>query len=366
MDDALQILKENKASYYLGSYSALNLYFGKTKQSSLRYNTYIVTEMPIFELAKYFDNLEYPGFPLIDAALIQGDRRFLFRCIDKQINPLKEPFSVLEFLFNPYTNAFFDPNGIYYTLRERKLRVKSNNFPHWVALFEAAKLVSSYHYEVADITPYKLHLQEPPPECQRELLIGVLSGEYPQKGLKLLLDSGFIELYWPEIFSMTKTKHSKDFHPEGNVWEHSLEVLKYRKKFNLELSIALFLHDIGKPFSTPKGEKKFYLHSKTGAQIAKQFLTRLKFSPTLIERVIFLIKYHMLPHALPKIPLYRTEKIMDSPLFPLLLEIYRADLASTYNGATNYYNACRIYQNYIKEKSNPFKNIAHGFSVSTN
>ncbi len=363
MNDALQILKENDASYYLGSYSALNLYFGKKKQFS-SYNTYIVTEIPLFELARYFEDLEYPGLPLIDASLTRGEKRFLFRCIDKQVNPLKGPFAVLEFLFNPYTNTFFDPNGIYYSLREKKLKIESNNFPRWVTLFEAAKLISNYHYEILDTAPYRINLEIPPLECQRELLIGILSGEHPQKGLKLLLDSGFIELCWPEIFSMTKTKHSKDFHPEGNVWEHSLEVLKYRKQFDLGLSLALFLHDIGKPFSISKGEKKFYLHSNTGAKIAREFLTRLKFSPALIERVTFLIKYHMLPHALSKIPIYRTEKIMDSPLFPLLLEIYRADLASTYNSVTGYYNACRIYQNYMREKSNPFKNIKHRFSTS--
>ncbi len=357
MDEALKILKDNKASYYLGSYSALNLYFGKKKQFSLYSNTYIVTEMPLFELAKYFEDLEYPGFPLIDASLTKGEKKILFKCIDKQINPLKEPFSVLEFLFNPYTNTFFDPNGIYYSLRDKKLKLETNKFPRWVTLFEAAKLLSNYHYEIPDITPYRINTEEPPVECQQEVLTGVLFGEHPQKGLKLLLDSGFIERHWPEIFYMTKTKHSKDFHPEGNVWEHSLEVLKYRKQPDLALSLALFLHDIGKPFSVSRGEKKFYLHSNTGAKIAREFLSRLKFPPLLIEQVAFLIKYHMLPHALSKMPLYRTEKIMDSPLFPLLLEIYRADLASTYNNETNYYNACRIYQNYMREKSNPWSSV---------
>ncbi len=364
MEEILHVLEKHKLPYYLGSYSALNIYFEKKKQTSNNRNTYVVTELPLYKLAHYFDNIEYPGFPLIDASVTSGGKRYLFKCIDKLVNPLKEPFSVLEFLYNPYTKNFFDPNGIYYSIRETNLHLKEKHFPPWVILFEAAKLISHYHYVLTDTNFYIPSTKDtPPPVCQRELLLGILSGEHPEKGLKLLLRSGFIETYWPEIFSMTKTKHSKDFHPEGNVWEHSLETLKHRKQLDTDLSLAMFLHDIGKPFTVSRGEKRFYQHSDMGAKIARRLLTRLYFGKTTIDKVTFLIKYHMLPHALPQMPLYRTEKLMSSPYFPLLLEIYRADLLSTYSNSLGYYEACRVYQNYLRRKNNPFKHISKYYST---
>jgi poly(A) polymerase len=264
----------------------------------------------------------------------------------------------MELLYEPKRGIFFDPMGIYRSLREKVLIPENTNHPDWVILFEAAKLISKFHYS----TDTELDLRvdgryEPPEDCQRELLIGVLSGEYPNKGFSLLLESGFIEKYWPEIFIMTETSHSKDFHPEGNVWEHTLEALKFRKKRNIELSLALLLHDIGKAYSVSYGDKPFFNHSIVGSRVARRFLQRLRFSRDTIENVLFLIKHHMFPHAMNKMPPHRREKIMESELFPMLLEVYRADISSSYNELETYYEACRIYKNYLRERKNPFRSL---------
>ena len=68
----------------------------------------------------------------------------------------------------------------------------------------------------------------------------------------------------------------------------------------------------------------------------------------------FLVRHHMIPAALNSLPLYRTERMMSSPLFPDLLELYRADLVSTYRQPSGYYEACRIYKRFIKTSSDPY------------
>ena len=74
----------------------------------------------------------------------------------------------------------------------------------------------------------------------------------------------------------------------------------------------------------------------------------------LIQEVEYLVRHHMMPAALSQLPLYRTERLMGSPLFPDLLELYRADLVSTYRKPTRYYEACRIYKKFLKGNNNRY------------
>ncbi len=354
MTDPIRELAKHNIPTYLGSYSALEKYFGYRENN----DKFIYTDASLFELAREFEEIQYPGYPLSDAVLVFRDNRYIFKCLDSGRKLRTEPFTVLELLYEPQREVFLDPMGIYHNLREDVLVPENMDYPNWVILFEAAKLVSKFHYSTNGNMTLRVDGRDKPPEdCQRELLIGVLSGKYPNKGFSLLLKSGFIEEFWPEIFIMTETSHSKDYHPEGNVWEHTLEALKFRKKQNIELSLALLLHDIGKAYSVSYGDKPFYNHSIVGTRIARKFLRRLKFPEETIENVLFLIKHHMFPHAMIKMPPYRREKIMESELFPMLLEVYRADISSSYNELDNYYEACRIYKNYLRERKNPFKSL---------
>jgi len=61
-----------------------------------------------------------------------------------------------------------------------------------------------------------------------------------------------------------------------------------------------------------------------------------------------------MPPALKTLPSFRTDSILASPLFPLLLELYRADAASCYADDEHYYEACRIYKAWQKDRGNPF------------
>jgi poly(A) polymerase len=64
----------------------------------------------------------------------------------------------------------------------------------------------------------------------------------------------------------------------------------------------------------------------------------------------------MLPPFIAKLATYRTEHVMSSPLFPLLLELYRCDVSATYRGPDGYYEACKVYRRFLRNKSNPFRN----------
>jgi poly(A) polymerase len=63
----------------------------------------------------------------------------------------------------------------------------------------------------------------------------------------------------------------------------------------------------------------------------------------------------MLPAALPRLPLVRTRDILESPLFPTLLELYRCDESSSFKGLDGYYESSAAYQTYLRNRRNPYR-----------
>jgi len=351
MTDVMERLKEEKIPFLLCGYSSLDRYFRVDETGPL----YLATDASLVSLAKAFDDLQFPGLPLEDASVQGEGRRLVFRCVDSLSVPPAAPFRVLRLLYDPGRNAFIDRLDMYPDLRAPRLGEVGRSSPMWLPLCEGARLVSRYHYTAeAPTLAWGRGDELPPPAYQRDLLVGLLCSRSPEKGLALLDAAGFVAEAWPELAEMADVPHGKDFHPEGNVWEHTLATLTHRKRPDVILSLALMLHDSGKPHAQSVGDKRFDGHAEIGAKIAVRFLRRLGFPAETIGSVEFLVRYHMMPPALKILPAFRTDPIFASPLFPLLLELYRADAASSYADEEGYYEACRIYKAWQKDRGNPF------------
>lgn len=353
MTGPLERLASERIPFVLCSYSSLDRYFRVREPGPL----YLATDSEIWALARAFDDLEYPGLPLEDAATRQDGTRVVFRCVDSLASPLQVPFTVMRLLYDPALDSFLDRSGVYPHLRAADLIRVPDGQPAWVGLCEAARLASRYHYEARGSYGWAPGRELPPVAYQRDLLASLLACRRPDKGLALLERAGFVAEAWPELAEMGAIPHAKDYHPEGNVWEHTLATLRYRKRMDLVLSLALLLHDAGKPAAEGSGERRFDGHAELGARVASRFLGRLEFAAQLVSDVTFLVRYHMMPAALRQLPPFRTEPVMSSPLFPQLLELYRADLCSSYVDEEGYYAACRIYQRFLKDRSNPYLDI---------
>ncbi len=352
MTDALTRLRAEKIPFLYCSYSSLDKFFKINDGGP----TFLATDSSIVSLAKVFDELQFPGLPLEDAAVTHEGGRLVFRCVDSLATPPASPFTVMTLLYDTDRDAFIDRLGVYPHLRAPRLEPASGDYPDWLGLCEAAKLISRYHYGVDGVTlGWSPGDALPPVSYQKDLLVSLLTSRGSYKGLGLLSEAGFVRQAWPELSEMERVHHAKDYHPEGNVWEHTLETLKYRKRPDLTLSLALLLHDSGKPGTEGLGEKRFDGHAELGASIAGRFLRKIGFSDAIVESVTFLVRYHMMPPALTALPPYRTEPIMASPLFPLLLELYRADMSSSYADEEAYYEACRTYRAFLKARGNPYR-----------
>lgn len=354
MENLQTSLEESGIKYALSRYSALNHYYRIKHSKTIQ----ISTSGSLVDLAGALPELEYPGLPQVDASCVEDDVIYQFKCDVDLKQPEPAFYSVLNLLYFPEFRIYRDPYSMYYDLRKDELVEHSITGNPIELLMEAARLISQYEFSLDPDSIKDLNFKYLPDiGRQRDFLDSLMMSQYPEKGLRLLQKTGFLKAAWPELDQLRNIKQTKDYHPEGDVWQHTLNTFCFRKRPDLTLSLALLLHDIGKAVTSGTMDRPFPEHSELGADEARKFLTRLNYPRNIIDDVAFLTRFHMLPHALGRLPLYRTEKLMNSPLFPQLLEVYRADSSSSFTGPEGYYNACRIYQKYMKQqgKNSEFK-----------
>jgi len=126
-------------------------------------------------------------------------------------------------------------------------------------------------------------------EVDKDILESLLLARY----LKVDANKEKIFKIIPELKAEDGFKHKHPHHC-FDVWGHTMEALK-RSRPDLQIRIALLLHDIGKPYSYQEGEdgvRHFKGHPKKSAEISKQVLQRLGYSDKEVEEICYLVSNH--------------------------------------------------------------------------
>ena len=164
-----------------------------------------------------------------------------------------------------------------------------------------------------------------------------------KKGFELLDATGLLRAIFPEIEAMKGVEQTPDFHPEGDVFTHTLLMLSHLAPYPSEsLAYGCLLHDIAKPVCVKSGAGRvtFYGHSEKGAEIAVEILKRLKRSRAVWERAAYLVKSHLRHTQAPKMRLSTLKRFLGEEGIEELLELTRIDALSA-NGDLQYYDFCR-------------------------
>jgi tRNA nucleotidyltransferase/poly(A) polymerase len=133
-------------------------------------------------------------------------------------------------------------------------------------------------------------------ELTKVMKLGKLS-----QAVRLMKMTGLLKYVLPEVQNMVGVKQPKKFHGEGDVFKHTILVLK-NAPATIEGQLAALLHDVGKPASQEVvGDAiRFLGHEDVGAEMAKAILYRLKFDAETIKKVTMVVKNHMRPYHLVK------------------------------------------------------------------
>lgn len=130
----------------------------------------------------------------------------------------------------------------------------------------------------------------------RDEFIKIIDSPNPAQALEVSRETGLLEQFIPELLDSVGVEQGGAH--QNDVWTHLLKSLDgaVEKDYPFHVKLAALLHDIGKPASRRKGQKKewtFYGHEVIGAKMAETILKRLKFSRETTDRVVKLVRWHM-------------------------------------------------------------------------
>ncbi len=164
-------------------------------------------------------------------------------------------------------------------------------------------------------------------ERTRDELTRILTEGGARRGFELLDETGLLAALLPEVQRMHGIEQPPAYHPEGDVWVHTLGLLERLENPSLELALAALLHDAGKPpTQTFEDRIRFSGHDEVGAQMTREILARLKYPNDLIDSVVSLVAQHMRFADAPRMRESRFRRFVRQPGFDTLVDLHRLDL----------------------------------------
>ena len=172
-----------------------------------------------------------------------------------------------------------------------------------------------------------------------------------RRGFELLDESGLLAVLLPEIAAMKTTAQSPDYHPEGDVFAHTLLLLSHLDAPSETLAYGCLLHDVAKPVCIRQEAHRitFYGHTEQGAAMAEEILKRLKRGRAVWERVSYLVRNHLRPVQAPKMRLSTLKRFLREEGIAELLELARIDALSS-SGDLQYYQFCTEQRAQLKDE----------------
>jgi poly(A) polymerase len=200
------------------------------------------------------------------------------------------------------------------------------------------------------ISKETFRIKEVSPERIRGELIKIMSGPHPDKGLEMLEKTGILKEVMPEVSKMKGVSQPEEFHPEGDVFEHTRLVLEKLKEPSVTLAFSSLLHDVGKPPTYEVSDRiRFPNHQEVGARMAESILRRLKFPSEEVEKIVSCVRNHMNFMNAPKMRESKLKRLMMRPTFLEELELHRIDCLSSHRDLKIWNYLEERYQEYKRE-----------------
>jgi tRNA nucleotidyltransferase (CCA-adding enzyme) len=161
----------------------------------------------------------------------------------------------------------------------------------------------------------------------------LVKGKSISRGLRFLKDVGWLR-YYPELEKLVGCAQDPQWHPEGDVWEHtlsSLDAFARRRDAeypgedteNMLVGLAVLCHDFGKPAVTFRDSQRGHIrspgHDEAGIEPTMSFLRRLTNEERILKEVPPLVRLHMRPYSLWK------QKAGENAVRRLAAEVTRID-----------------------------------------
>ena len=176
-------------------------------------------------------------------------------------------------------------------------------------------------------------------ERVRDELTRMLTEGHGRRAFLLLDESGLLKHVLPEISAMKGVEQPPEFHPEGDVFVHTLLLLdNLPAPCPLTLAWGALLHDVGKPatFRVAPDRIRFDKHVEVGVKIAEKICRELRFSNDETEQILALVDNHMRFGHVTRMKESTLKRFLRMPAFDEHLALHRADCLASHRNLKTY------------------------------
>ena len=267
---------------------------------------------------------------------------------DEVRDVIRRDFTVNGLICDPQTGEVFDHVGGIADLKRGILRTIGNpdqRFSEdYLRILRAVRFTARLGFELDNATRdaamrHAEKLRELSAERIRDELEKMLTGPHPSQAFRLMLELGILAVILPEIAAMDGVEQPPEYHPEGDVFTHTMIMLERMCHPTRELAWSVLLHDVGKPVTAARGTDgitHFYGHEHTGSRMAEEILTRLKCPSALTRNVAAAVANHMKFASVDKMKRSTWLKMIAAPTFSTDMELNRVDCASCHGKMEGY------------------------------
>jgi len=271
---------------------------------------------------------------------------------DPREDVLRRDFTINGLLLDPVTDEVLDfvggredlKAGVVRTIGEPEHRFSEDK----LRMLRAVRFAARFEYKIDPATLVAMQWLAPQihqvsRERVRDELTKMLTEGRAKRAFEFLDESGLLKEVLPEISAMKGVEQPPEFHPEGDVFVHTLLLLdKLPAGASKTLAWGALLHDVGKPptFRIAPDRIRFDGHVEVGVKMAAEICGRLRFSNDETEQILALVDNHMRFADVQRMKESTLKKFLRLPEFEEHLELHRMDCLSS-NGTVESYEFAR-------------------------
>jgi len=266
---------------------------------------------------------------------------------DPRQDVARRDFTINGMLLDPVSNEVLDfvggrkdlAAGIIRTIGEPELRFAEDK----LRMLRSIRFAARFEYTIEPTTFRAIQSLAPQIEVVsrervREELTRMLTEGHARRAFVLLDESGLLAHVLPEISAMKGVAQPPDFHPEGDVFVHTLLLLEnLPQPCPLTLAWGALLHDVGKPPTFRMADRiRFDNHVEVGVKMAEEICQRLRFSNDDTAQILALVDNHMRFSHATRMSESTMKRFLRLPIFDEHLALHRADCLASHGNLSTY------------------------------
>ena len=211
-------------------------------------------------------------------------------------------------------------------------------------MLRAVRFAARFEYQIepstfAAIQQFAHEIKAVSRERVRDELTRMLTEGHARRAFLLLDESGLLKHILPDISAMKGVAQPPEFHPEGDVFVHTLLLLEnLPNPCPLTLAWGALLHDVGKPptFRVAPDRIRFDNHVEVGVKMAEEICRNLRFSNDDTEQILSLVDNHMRFGHATRMKESTMKRFLRLPAFDEHLALHRADCLASHRNLSTY------------------------------